>query len=350
MGGGIQFNPYAAAQNPANRIPFNDKMCQYHTRLGIFSMNLRPVQLETDLPRIVDLINVFETEPTTPSRTRQWLAQVSPGRSARAMAPINPRGEIAGFSSVIHETWYPEKHFYIWMVVLPDQRGQGIGALMYADAQAYLARQDAAFLQSETRDNDPTSLRFAQQRGFSIRRQRFESTLDLTTFDERPYCDLLPALKANGIRFFTLADCAGDPEARAKLYEVNCITSLETPGTDGTFMSYAEFEQCVYGADWFRADGQWLAAEGDRFVGLSAVKLIPETQGSYNLMTGVVSEYRGRKIAQAVKLCAICYAQENGARTMRTHNNSLNTPMLAINRKLGYRPEPGIYVLHNQLR
>ncbi len=66
-------------------------------------------------------------------------------------------------------------------------------------------------------------------------------------------------------------------------------------------------------------------------------------------MTGVVASYRGRKIALALKLLAIRYAWSHGAKTIRTHNDSLNAPMLAINRKLGYQPQSGKYRLRKEI-
>ncbi|MBP1693528.1 MAG: hypothetical protein H6Q37_1411, partial [Chloroflexi bacterium] len=60
---------------------------------------------------------------------------------------------------------------------------------------------------------------------------------------------------------------------------------------------------------------------------------------------GVLRTHRGRKIAQALKVIALRYARQNGAQVIRTDNDSLNAPILAINRKLGYQPQPGKYWL-----
>jgi hypothetical protein len=64
-----------------------------------------------------------------------------------------------------------------------------------------------------------------------------------------------------------------------------------------------------------------------------------------NMITGVDRTYRGRKIAKALKLLTIRYAKAYGATAIRTNNDSENGTMLAINRKLGYRPQPGLYKL-----
>jgi GNAT superfamily N-acetyltransferase len=75
------------------------------------------------------------------------------------------------------------------------------------------------------------------------------------------------------------------------------------------------------------------------------ISLTPETQRAYNATTGVIRAYRGRKIAQALKALAACYARQHGAREIGTDNDSLNAPMLAVNRKLGYQPQSGKYLL-----
>ena len=56
-------------------------------------------------------------------------------------------------------------------------------------------------------------------------------------------------------------------------------------------------------------------------------------------------EIRFTMLAQALKLQTILLAKKEGMRFIRTHNDSNNAPMLAINRKLGYKPEPGFYKL-----
>ena len=50
-------------------------------------------------------------------------------------------------------------------------------------------------------------------------------------------------------------------------------------------------------------------------------------------------------IAGANDPLAIRRAREYGAQAISTDNDSQNAPMLAINRMLGYQPEPGYYDL-----
>ena len=153
----------------------------------------------------------------------------------------------------------------------------------------------------------------------------------------------LTRVHAEGFRFFSLAEAGVTDENKHKLYEVNRDAALDDPGNSGSFSDFYAFSKNVFDASWFRADTQILASLADRWVGLSAIGLYPEEGYAYNAFTGVLRDTRGRGLAQALKLQTILLAKKEGARYIRTNNDSHNAPMLAINRKLGYQPEPGIY-------
>ena len=216
---------------------------------------------------------------------------------------------------------------------------------MYEEALRCARRYGATHLESMVREQDDASVRFAKQRGFQVERHLFESSLDLADFDERPYHGLLSQLQLQGFRFFSLAEAGLTDENKHRLYEVNRAASLDDPGNTGTFPDFYAFSKNVFDASWFRADTQLLAADTDRWVGLAAIGMYPADRHAYNAFTGVLRDYRGRGLAQALKLQTILLAKREGMRYIRTHNDSNNAPMLAINRKLGYMPEPGVYRL-----
>lgn len=117
--------------------------------------------------------------------------------------------------------------------------------------------------------------------------------------------------------------------------------ALEIPGSEGTFLRLEDFHKFVFESSWFRADGQILAANGGCWVGLGAVGCFANTNSTCNMHTGVLKEYRGRKIALALKLLAICYSRACGAVLLRNGNDSQNAPILAINRSWGTRQGQG---------
>jgi GNAT superfamily N-acetyltransferase len=305
-------------------------------------MNLRLLNPENDAPAVVKMINSCEPEPITVDQFRGWCKHIPPGRDVRRMVAVDDRFQITGYSYVGHEAWEPAGKYEVWVVVQPLSRGQGIGDEILEEAIQYARSRGATLLTTYAREADRVSQGFVQRRGFTLERHQFESTLDLTKFDPAPFRAAEEAVTAAGIRIHSLAELGNTVENRRKLYEVNYAAALDIPGQTA-WMPFEEFEQTVVGSAWFRPEGQLGALHGNRWIGLSAVQLFPEKRGAYNLITGVLREYRGHGIALALKLAALRYARANGATYIRTNNDSQNAPILGLNRKLGYIPLPGIY-------
>ncbi len=307
--------------------------------------SFRPVDLATDLPALARLLSVTEREPVTAEQAAQWWKPTENGLRLTTLAIANAE-DIVGMADVERRAWERPGLFRLDIVVEPAWRGQGIGGRLFSDALGVAQAHGAQTVETSVRDNDPASLAFAERRGYTLARHTFESSLDLTMFDEAPFAAAVERAAAQGIRFFSLADLPEVTEdARRKLYDMNREAALDNPGNEGAFPPFEQFCQYVFDARWYRADGQILAADGDRWVGLAAVAFYPDQGYAYNAFTGVARDYRGRGLAQALKLLAIRRAIADGLRYIRTDNDARNGPMLAINRKLGYQPLPGLYTL-----
>ncbi len=304
---------------------------------------------EDDLPELAALISQVSIEPMSLSQLNDWHKCQLKGHIRRCQVAVDAAGQIIGYNLLQHEAWEEEGLFYVEVIVKPAWQGQGVGRCLYDDVFTAVHTVGGKRLKGDVRDDWPEWLRFAQNRGFSIRRHLFESMIELSAFDESPFAGLVKAVEATGIRFFSLADVGDNEATRRKLHAINVTAVTDIPGSDGAFPSFEEFNQMFNTASWFRPEGQILAAAGDEYVGLAAVGYFAETNSMYNMITGVLPAYRGRKIAQALKLLTIRYARACNAATIRTSNDSENAPMLAINRKLGYRPKPGTYLLQKDL-
>jgi GNAT superfamily N-acetyltransferase len=280
----------------------------------------------------------------TPESAREWWI-LSEGEIRVTTLALDDNCQAIGYWDVDYEPWREHGYFYIKVIVAPEERGRGLGAKMYEDALYMAHEHGATHLKSSVREGDLISLKFAERRGFKIEHRTFVSTLDLTDFDERRFDDLMARVHAEGFHFFSLAEAGVTDENKRKLYEVNRATGLDNPGNDGSFPDFQTFSEDVFEASWFRADTQILASYKERWVGLAAIGIYPADNHAYNAFTGVLREYRGRGLAQALKLQTIRLAKQRGMRYVRTDNDSKNTSMLAVNRKLGYEPEPGYYRL-----
>ena len=304
-------------------------------------ITLRPLNLETDAVQYVELLNTIMPDPATVERVREWARNFPNDGIRQQMVALDENNCIVGCNEAARRPNMLPGTFFVEAIVLPAFQRRGLGTQLYDNAVEFARAHGATRLICEVRDYNPDWLKIAESRGFQIDRHIFESTIDLATFDESRFAGVIEAAQARGIRFFTLAEVGNSEANQRKLYEVNKHTALDIPGYEGDFPRLKDFSRYVFQAAWFRAEGQFIAADGERWIGLGTVGYFSETHSTYNMMTGVLAEYRGRKIAQALKLLTIRRSREWGAAYIRTNNDSQNAPILAINRKLGYRPQPG---------
>ncbi len=312
------------------------------------NVTIRPADPGSDFEQIARLLSRIELEPVTADDVREWERHQLAGL-VRLRYVANIGQGIAGYGLAQHAEWMGTDRCHLWVAVDPDCRHAGIGTRLFDFGRTFAEQHGYTLLDSEVRDDDTASLGFAQRRGFEINRHVFESVLDLTTFDAKPFIGVIESVQSDGIDFITLGDTGNDPAVFRQLYDVNYRAVLDDPASQGGFASFEDFRAIVQNAPWFDPFGQIMAADGGQIVGLSAVGVFQDRSLARNMITGVERAYRGRRIGLALKLLAIEYARTRGVLSMITNNNSTNRPMLAINEKLGYRRRPGMYRLIGQL-
>ena len=296
--------------------------------------SVRAARIKTDLPEIVRIMNPYEDQPVTTGEVRTKFQYNPPGRLQCRLVSVDEKDAVTGYAGCVHEVEAPVGEFIAWAIVDTDMRGMGIGTALWDALLKELKALEATRLTCDVFDDDPQSLAFAMRRGFTIDQHIFNFELDLRTFDETPFLADIAALESQGIRFCALADFPDTQETRRKLYDLN-----QHP------LNFQGFEERVIKAPWFNRKGQLLAVDGDQWVGMAPVSVFPELRLAYNLHTGVLPAYQRRKIATSLKVLAARYAHQNGADRIITDNNLRNAPILAINRKMGYKRQRGKYTL-----
>jgi len=87
----------------------------------------------------------------------------------------------------------------------------------------------------------------------------------------------------------------------------------------------------VLGASWFQPEAHFIAADGEDWVGFSAVGYDEETRSAFTTFTGVEKAYRGRAMAMAMamalRVLVTRYALTLGVAHLRTSNDSVNTKL-----------------------
>lgn len=305
----------------------------------------------SDAQAVTDIINRDLPEPLGVDQVRERLTAPSDSsRNEWRLVAEADDGQVVGYGHALRDEWTEPGLFWTNIAVAHAVRHQGIGSTIHNALLDWVRPRDATSMMATVYEHLPQSVRFAERHGYQIERHIFESTLDLGAFDERPLLSALDAARAAGIRFATMTDVGDTEEARRKLWEVESITVRDIPGFAGsTVRPFESFNEQVCGAPGYRPDCQIVAQDGAVWVGLARLDLTEATEAMYNAITGVLPACRGRGIALALKLLAIRAAQRYGVRYLRTNNDAENAPMLAVNRKLGYRPEPGYYRMRANL-
>jgi GNAT superfamily N-acetyltransferase len=315
------------------------------------SIHLRPVSPQQDFAEIAQLISSPD-DPTTESALRQDY-EAHQDSVVRLMAAEDEQGQFMGFSWVYRNKVEPERISF-YLVVKPERQHAGAGQRLYADLLQALEPARATKLRTSLLDSSPESRAFVERRGFKEIRHQIGMQLDLKAFDYHPYEAILERLKAEGFRFTSMQELGNTEDAQRKLYALNDAASASTPGQGGehAWASFEDFQKSVCGSDWYRPDGQIMAIDlaTGAWAGMSAITQMPECDYAYNLFTGVDLPYRGRKLGQAVKLLALRYARNViEVKVVRTHHNTKNLPMIAIDTRFGYRLISGAYLMETVL-
>lgn len=293
------------------------------------------------------LLNLTTTEPVTAADLAKWRRAEHPSRIVYRVGAADETGWIVGYAHALRDPWLAAGMYWLYVVVDPPARRRGVGSLLFNAIRGFARTHGATHYHTEVSDTLSESLAFAKRRGFAIERHIFESTLHLATFGETRFRGTIERAEAAGIRFFTLADEGDSEAARRRVWEVETRVCQDIPGgSEGATRPFEAWVQQVCQAAWYRSDAQIVAADGTRWIGLSALGYYDVPQPiMYQIITGVDRAYRGRGLALALKLLTIRCARRYGAAYIRTNNDSENVPILTINRKLGFQPEPGSYRL-----
>ncbi|MCQ6557141.1 GNAT family N-acetyltransferase [Paenibacillus mendelii] len=328
------------------------------------SITIRPLRLPDDYEAIARLVNTYWSEPTDAARLEEDDGKLYAvghtfkdengflgGYDRLRQVAVTELDEVIGYLWIWRAPWTEPGNLNYTMVVDPTFRNQGAGKLLYEQAVKWAHSLGASQIMTDVWDDDAAALDFARNRGFVVDRHAFQSVLSLEGIDPTAMygADACERLRHEGIRFTTLAEEGAD-EGEPMLYELYKETLVDIPGYSGEVPAIAEWRQWYLMANGYAPDQVLIAADGDRYVGVTNVLYNTQTNGMYHEYTGVSRDYRRRSIGLALKVIAIELAAARKAAYIRTDNDSTNAPILTINRKLGYKPLRGSYRMVVSLR
>ncbi|MBB6672041.1 GNAT family N-acetyltransferase [Cohnella nanjingensis] len=327
-------------------------------------IRLRPLRLPDDYAGMAALLNTYWSEPTTARRLEEDDAKLYEvghtyldengllgGYDRTRQVAVTEADEIVGYVWSWRAPWTEPGYLNNTLVVAEAYRGQGVGSELLRHVLGWGGGLGATTLITEVWDDQPASLRFAQRRGFVIERHGYQSVLQMDRTDLKALNadETLRRLEREGLRFTTLAEEPGE-ESERKLYALYKETLVDIPGYIGEVPEIGEWRKWYLQADGYAPDQVLIAADGDRYAGVTNVLHHAATNGMYHEYTGVGRAYRGRGVALGLKLLAVRLAARRGAAYIRTDNDSTNEPILKINRRLGYEPLRGSYRIVAKLK
>ncbi len=189
------------------------------------------------------------------------------------------------------------------------------------DAFAAARRIGKPGLEAWTTTRTPGVAAFLSDHGFEEVRRYVISELDVAAA-ARPEAPSVPLV--------TLAE---RPELAPVLYELARVAYPDQPGRAGTCIRDDWFE---WGLHRHPAESVFVALEDGRVLGYGYLE--QDGEEWWHGFLAVAREARGRGIAGAIKRAEIRFAHDHGIPALRTATEVRLEGMIALNRRLGYRP------------
>jgi mycothiol synthase len=304
-------------------------------------LEIRPFTRD-DLPGIIALWNIVR-----PNQQRTLDEAISDMDTLEAQYQTEffvteLEGAIVGVAEIYrHPGMYHPHKFFGSVFVHPEHQKKGIGTALYQQALEFLTALEAISFRTQIHELDEHSIHFATTRGFRESKRDFESLLTVKDFDFLRFAGLE---LVDRVEFHTAKEL--DSTAfRQAFFDTFTATRNDVPRSQAASpISFEFFAEQVLGDEYFLWEGTYIALDPktDQILGFSGVYQGAREGWMDQWLTSVRREARGRGIALALKLRVIKYALEHGYTTIRTDNDTRNTPMLAINDKLGFVRQPAL--------
>ncbi len=264
---------------------------------------------------------------------------------------VESNGEIVCVGACFEKYWQHQPGtVHIEFDCHPEHESSKLDILLYDHLLDFLGQQCPApmIIATEAREDRPVRIKFLEASGFRPTMRSPRASLNLADFDRTPYIDLLEKVATQGISIRTLSEVrALFTDWKQRLYELRWAIIQDVPAVEPPAQpTRSEFEKMILEDPalneeaWFIAiDESTVTSAGNgRFVGTSNLWLNdPSNERLDAGLTGVIRDYRRRRIATALKVHTIRFAQAIGGRTIETDNEESN-PIYGINLGLGFKP------------
>ncbi len=289
-----------------------------------------------DVEAFADLLAEIEPEEarSNPAGLEHWI-ESQPERSALRIWLLEEDGRLGG-AAYAGRNWTQSAGdtAWLWAGVARRLRGHGAGAGLFDRAEAHAVSLGPRTIDTWAFEGTGGEA-FALARGFEPSRRDLVQRLDPREADLSELEPLAEARRADGFEAVPLGAVREDETGLHTLYlaAMNDIPSDEPED----YLPFDEFVYHVLEDPNLDPEASTVIVHDGRPVALALLRSMPEYGIGESEMTGTLPEFRGRGLARLAKLRVVRGARELGLAELLTENDSENAPILAVNRRLGYR-------------
>ncbi len=255
---------------------------------------------------------------------------------------VEQGGQIVAWGVLSQWPWaYHPRKYWVDFCVHPAYERQGIGTAYLHHISSFMMPRDPLTLSCETRDNKPQAVHFLQKNGF-IETMRFRYyELDVSAFKPANFQEVMAQMETAAIEIISVIELQKrEPEWQRIIYDLHWELMQDVPSTiKRTRPHFDLYVDRVFKRPDFLPGGWQVAVANGRYVGLTMLRRKDNPDKLYTGLTGVIRSQRRLGIATALKVRAIIYAQQIGAKTIQADNEA-NNPMYLLNQKLGFQSLP----------
>ena len=223
-----------------------------------------------------------------------------------------------------------------WLYVRPSARRLGLGTLLWAEILRVCTPERVPGVMLVSGEDDKESQRVATERGARLGGLHLESSLDLTeTTSIAPH-----AKAAAGDVVIKPLPSGATAEQWREFVELYWKLMADTPDhAEGAVDAPESVVRALIAEPW-QVMGAW---DGDKLIGFTSVFVTNGVKRTLNTyLTAVERDHRGRGLSTAMKAAHAIALADAGWTSIVTQNMEGNGPILASNRRLGFKPTGGL--------
>ncbi len=316
-------------------------------------MIIRPFNYsDDDYQALADISNaVWPDRPSVPQATKEHDKRRDPNYFFQRLVVESDGGIIASAIYGESEWTHVPGKFSISMQVHPDHQRKGVGTALYDHIMKDLAERGPTIFESHAREDKQEGMDFLEKRGYKRTLRDQMSELVVADFDPEPFDWAADRMAEIGVEIRTVTEIKADgTDWKREAWELEYELLKDVPTDDP--VTKQPFEQWV---KWlthpgFIPEAYFIAIKDDRFVGVTSLwRSLAEKDTLHTELTAVVRGLRRKGMATALKVRAVGFARDCGARIIRTENEE-NNPMYDLNVRLGFKPVPAWWTYRKEFK